>query len=64
VGLWDFLAYRFVAGLGVGGQFAIGCSLVSLPFQFIPLVVTLVQKRRERSRIARFHRELLLRSPE
>lgn len=43
---------------------AVGCSLVSLPFQFIPLVVTLVQKRRERSRIARFHRELLLPSPE
>jgi MFS family permease len=32
-GLWDFLAYRFIAGLGVGGQFAVGVSLVaeSLP---------------------------------
>lgn len=31
--LWDFLTYRFIAGLGVGGQFAVGVSLVaeSLP---------------------------------
>ena len=33
VGLWDFLFYRFIAGLGVGGQFAVGVTLVaeSLP---------------------------------
>jgi MFS family permease len=29
VGLWDFLFYRFMTGLGVGGQFAVGVSLVA-----------------------------------
>ncbi len=39
---------------------AIGCSLMSLPFQFIPLFVTLAQKRGEGRRIARLQRELQL----
>jgi predicted metal-dependent phosphoesterase TrpH len=34
------------------------CSVVSLPFQFTPLLVSLVQKRRERRRVARFTWEL------
>jgi predicted metal-dependent phosphoesterase TrpH len=36
----------------------IACSVVSLPFQLTPLLVSLVQKRRERRRVARFMREL------
>ncbi|HWR54830.1 MAG TPA: MFS transporter [Bryobacteraceae bacterium] len=28
-GVWDFSAYRFLTGLGVGGQFAVGVSLVA-----------------------------------
>jgi MFS family permease len=28
-GVWDFNAYRFLCGLGVGGQFAVGVSLVA-----------------------------------
>lgn len=27
--IWDFLFYRFMTGLGVGGQFAVGVSLVA-----------------------------------
>lgn len=29
VGVWDFVLYRFLTGLGVGGQFAVGVSLVA-----------------------------------
>lgn len=29
VGVWDFLLYRFLTGLGIGGQFAVGVSLVA-----------------------------------
>jgi MFS family permease len=29
VGIWDFTAYRFVTGLGVGGEFAVGVALVA-----------------------------------
>src|SRR5262249_6052260 len=29
VGLWDFAAYRFLTGLGVGGEFAVGVTLVA-----------------------------------
>src|SRR5258706_970155 len=29
IGVWDFAAYRFVTGLGVGGQFAVGVALVA-----------------------------------
>jgi MFS family permease len=28
-GVWDFSAYRFLTGLGVGGQFAVGAALVA-----------------------------------
>ena len=28
-GIWDFILYRFLTGLGVGGQFAVGVSLVA-----------------------------------
>jgi MFS family permease len=28
-GFWDFAAYRFLTGLGVGGEFAVGVSLVA-----------------------------------
>ena len=28
-GIWDFILYRFMTGLGVGGQFAVGVSLVA-----------------------------------
>ncbi|GGB32023.1 MFS transporter [Virgibacillus dakarensis] len=29
VGFWDFAAYRFLAGLGLGGEFGIGMTLVT-----------------------------------
>jgi MFS family permease len=29
VGVWDFSLYRFLTGLGVGGQFAVGVALVA-----------------------------------
>src|SRR3954452_1806007 len=29
VGVWDFAFYRFITGLGVGGEFAVGVSLVA-----------------------------------
>ncbi len=29
VGVWDFALYRFLTGLGVGGEFAVGVSLVA-----------------------------------
>lgn len=43
--LWDFLAYRFIAGLGVGGQFAVGVSLVaeSLPNRARPHALGMLQ---------------------
>ncbi|MBC7338025.1 MAG: MFS transporter, partial [Clostridia bacterium] len=28
-GLWDFLLYRFIAGLGIGGQFGLGTAIVA-----------------------------------
>src|SRR6266851_3589034 len=28
-GVWDFSAYRFLTGLGVGGEFAVGVALVA-----------------------------------
>ena len=36
---------------------AIGLSLLSLPFQFSPILVSLAQKRGERRRVARWRRE-------
>ena len=29
VGFWDFALYRFLTGLGVGGEFAVGVALVA-----------------------------------
>lgn len=29
VGIWDFALYRFLTGLGVGGQFAVGVAMVA-----------------------------------
>ncbi len=29
VGFWDFAFYRFITGLGVGGEFAVGVALVA-----------------------------------
>jgi MFS family permease len=29
VSVWDFMAYRFLTGLGVGGEFAVGVALVA-----------------------------------
>src|SRR5581483_11222330 len=29
LGVWDFSLYRFLSGLGVGGQFAVGVALVA-----------------------------------
>ena len=29
MGVWDFAFYRFLTGLGVGGQFAVGVALVA-----------------------------------
>jgi MFS family permease len=29
VGVWDFAAYRFLTGLGAGGQFAVGAALLA-----------------------------------
>ncbi len=32
VGYWDFAAYRFLTGLGIGGEFAAGASLIAEVF--------------------------------
>src|SRR5262249_9183553 len=29
IGFWDFVLYRFLTGLGVGGEFAVGVALVA-----------------------------------
>src|SRR5262249_10277822 len=29
IGFWDFILYRFLTGLGVGGEFAVGVALVA-----------------------------------
>jgi len=44
-GIWDFSAYRFLTGLGVGGQFAVGVALVaeSLPDRARPFALGWVQ---------------------
>src|ERR1051325_5337317 len=44
-GVWDFSAYRFLTGLGVGGQFAVGVALVaeSLPDNARPFALGWVQ---------------------
>ena len=45
VGVWDFSAYRFLTGLGVGGEFAVGVSLVAevIPDRARPYALGLVQ---------------------
>lgn len=44
-GVWDFAAYRFLTGLGVGGEFAVGVSLVAevMPGRARPATLTLLQ---------------------
>ena len=45
VGVWDFAFYRFLTGLGVGGEFAVGVSLVAevIPDRVRPYALGLVQ---------------------
>ena len=44
-GVWDFNAYRFLCGLGVGGQFAVGVALVAevVPDRARPHALGMVQ---------------------
>lgn len=44
-GFWDFALYRFLTGLGVGGEFAVGVSLVAevMPERARPAALTLLQ---------------------
>jgi MFS family permease len=45
VGFWDFSLYRFLTGLGVGGEFAVGVSLVAevMPDRARPFALGLLQ---------------------
>lgn len=44
-GLWDFSFYRFLTGLGVGGEFAVGVALVAevMPHRARPYTLGLLQ---------------------
>ena len=44
-GFWDFAVYRFLTGLGVGGEFAVGVSLVAevMPDRARPFALGLLQ---------------------
>ena len=44
-GFWDFAVYRFLTGLGVGGEFAVGVSLVAevMPTRARPFALGLLQ---------------------
>jgi len=44
-GFWDFAAYRFLTGLGVGGEFAVGVALVAevMPDRARPFALGLLQ---------------------
>lgn len=44
-GFWDFSVYRFLTGLGVGGEFAVGVSLVAevMPNRARPFALGLLQ---------------------
>jgi MFS family permease len=44
-GFWDFAMYRFLTGLGVGGEFAVGVSLVAevMPDRARPFALGLLQ---------------------
>lgn len=45
VGVWDFALYRFLTGLGVGGEFAVGVALVAevMPNSARPYALGLLQ---------------------
>jgi MFS family permease len=45
VGVWDFAFYRFLTGLGVGGEFAVGVALVAevMPDRARPYALGLLQ---------------------
>jgi MFS family permease len=45
VGVWDFALYRFLTGLGVGGEFAVGVALVAevMPDRARPFALGLLQ---------------------
>jgi MFS family permease len=45
VGVWDFSLYRFLTGLGVGGEFAVGVALVAevMPHRARPYALALLQ---------------------
>lgn len=45
VGFWDFAFYRFITGLGVGGEFAVGVALVAevMPARARPHALGLLQ---------------------
>lgn len=45
ISVWDFAAYRFLTGLGVGGEFAVGVSLVAevMPSRARPFALGLLQ---------------------
>lgn len=45
VGFWDFAMYRFLTGLGVGGEFAVGVALVAevMPERARPHALALLQ---------------------
>jgi MFS family permease len=45
VGVWDFALYRFLTGLGVGGEFAVGVALVAevMPARARPYTLGLLQ---------------------
>ncbi len=45
IGFWDFAFYRFLTGLGVGGEFAVGVSLVAevMPSKARPFALGLLQ---------------------
>jgi len=45
VGFWDFAIYRFLTGLGVGGEFAVGVALVAevMPTRARPFALGLLQ---------------------
>ncbi len=44
-GFWDFAIYRFLTGLGVGGEFAVGVALVAevMPMRARPFALGLLQ---------------------
>lgn len=44
-GFWDFAAFRFLTGLGVGGEFAVGVALVAevMPHRARPFTLAMLQ---------------------